>query len=286
MDERDPLLSEAYRDADHSAPSPELDVAILAAARAALAKPVRRHSTWLNWAVPLSTTAVLVLGISLLFKIQREVPETLRDAMPAPAASRQESVPADLAPIRDEVTRAAPKGSTGTADTLSAPPAKPHALRAIPPRPEPSGTLVAAPTAPERPLQSGSVEGGSPPATDLAHQSRPLPAQTVPAPAPEPLRKVPSDLPAVGQSIDSAARRESAAPAAAFGSAFRQGIGRLKSESSVVRNPDQWVEQIRRFLLQGRSEEARKSLEELRKRYPDFVVPEDLVALVDPDGSQ
>lgn len=39
---------------------------------------------------------------------------------------------------------------------------------------------------------------------------------------------------------------------------------------------DAWLARIRALLAGGHAEEARASLEEFQRRYPDFVLPEDL----------
>lgn len=53
MEERDPHLSQAYREARHLEPSPGLDARILEAARQALARPKPTgRSRWFTWALP------------------------------------------------------------------------------------------------------------------------------------------------------------------------------------------------------------------------------------------
>jgi hypothetical protein len=213
MDEHDPRLSEAYRAASHPEPPPRLDARILAAARAALIQPARRRSRWFAWAAPVATSAVLVLGLSLLFSVQREAPETLREATPPPAQAdaermRPQAAPADLA-------------------AASAPPARARTA--------------------ER----------SPAATpDLA----------LPMPAPH---------------AGEAASRASAAPTAAA-PAVGADMARLKAAGPAAEPPESWLESIRQMIREGRLEEARKSLRELRKRYPDFPLADDLKALEHP----
>ena len=288
MEERDPLLSEAYRDAGHPVPPSALDAAILDAACRAVA-PARRRR-WFAWAAPMATTAVLVLGVSLLFKVQREAPETLRDALPAPASQRES------APVAPEpgVAAAARDGAAGPRamrndapafDAASAPAAKPRATPAPPPLASGAAAKAAAPLLESAP-QADSAGVGAPPAAEPA--PRPFPAETAPTPPSpeasmaESRRRAPAAPPAAGQSADQAALRESAAPAAAFGFSARQGVSKLKSEVPPAPGPEQWVERIRGLLREGRHEEARASLEELRKRWPDFVLPADMETLADP----
>ncbi|MBK6744419.1 MAG: hypothetical protein IPG66_16225 [Hydrogenophilales bacterium] len=85
MEHRDPNLSQAYRDAPHPEPSSALDARILNAARQAVAKPaVRRRPTWFAWAIPFSSVAVLVLGVTLLLDMQQRAPEVLESPTAPP----------------------------------------------------------------------------------------------------------------------------------------------------------------------------------------------------------
>lgn len=285
MEERDPLLSQAYREADHPEPSPALDARILTAARQAVARPVRRRAAWLNWAVPLSTTAVLVLGITLLFNIQREAPEALREAVPSPASP---------APARPEPALSSPPTSPpGTrAESAAQPAPAAKASRAADAaassgvtrgamKPVPAGTAsgpVLAPGAPAPlpPGQNAASEPAAESSAGAAPEPRPFPAasthQAPPTPAAE------------GLSRQDNARMERPAPRAAASAreaapAFSQGMGKLKAASPEREGPEQWVESIRRLLREGRTDEARKSLEELRQRYPGYGLPEDLRGL-------
>lgn len=278
MEERDPLLSEAYRDAGHPAPPPALDAAILDAARRAVAPAPRRR--WFAWAAPMATTAVLVLGVSLLFTLRREAPEVLREAPPSPAIPAR--VPDGAA------VSAAPK-EYATEKTASPPNVKsrvagaPHSLS------KPDGAPDAGPFAKQRAL-SAPIEAGTYSTAGPAPRSAPasLPPAAVSAtalpasPAREALPEVEPAQSAVGRAGDNAARRDGAAPKAIFDSPSRQGIGGITSESASTPSLTQWLEHIRLLLRQGRGEEARASLAALRGRYPDFEVPEDLEVLVEP----
>jgi hypothetical protein len=84
-DERDPKLSQRYRELEALEPSPELDRKILAAARAAesphapLVVPAGRH----RWYYGLAAAAVLVFAVALTLHIERERPDP-EAAAPAP----------------------------------------------------------------------------------------------------------------------------------------------------------------------------------------------------------
>ena len=270
MEERDPLLSEAYRDAGHPVPPPALDAAILDAARRAVAPAPRRR--WFAWAAPMATTAVLVLGVSLLFTLQREAPETLREAVPSPA------IPARV-PDGAAVSAAPEKyAKERTASPLIV---KSRVAGAPPLLSKPDGAPDTGPFAKERAL-SAPIEAGMYSTAGPAPRSFPasLPPAAVSATA-LPASPAREALPEVAPA-QSAVGRAGAAPKAIFDSPTSQGIGGITSESASTPSLTQWLEHVRLLLRQGRGEEARASLAALRGRYPDFEVPEDLEVLVEP----
>ncbi|MGH8689021.1 MAG: hypothetical protein ACREVQ_15060 [Burkholderiales bacterium] len=102
--EHDTRVSAAYRELGADAPPAQLDAAVLAAAR-------RRRP---RWAVPVSVAAVVVLGLGVVLRVQREAPQPAEPValepriLQAPAAERKSapaSVSAAAAPVakaRDE----------------------------------------------------------------------------------------------------------------------------------------------------------------------------------------
>ena len=56
-------------------------------------------------------------------------------------------------------------------------------------------------------------------------------------------------------------------------------MSKFKAASPAAESPEQWAEKIRQLVREGRGEEARKALEELRGRYPDYALPDDLRAM-------
>jgi hypothetical protein len=139
MQEHDPELSHAYKAAAHPEPPPALDARILAAARQAVTPQPRRRPAWFGWAVPLSSMAVLVLGISMLFRMQQEAPETLREEqspLPArPLALTEVTPPAGSAPTTPPATppTSPPAAKLSKPATQPAAPA-PQSVPAAPPR--------------------------------------------------------------------------------------------------------------------------------------------------------
>lgn len=282
MEERDPQLSQAYREATHPEPSPALDARILDAARKAVAKPAtRRRPSWFGWAVPFSSVAVLVLGITLLFRIQHEAPEVLESptahppvhldrSAPAPAPAETATSPsaAELAP-RYSAKRARPQAKEAVSAPEHAAPADDAGVAA--PSDAASGGV---PVAQPFPVESGSRQTLPPPPPPAAKAE----ARSAPMPAPaQDAAEAAAGL--AGRSADMAAKP--AAPAAA--APARMGAPARSLEKSHVEpaleTPEQMLETIRRLMREGRVEEARQALDKLRLTYPGFALPDDLRGL-------
>lgn len=256
MQEHDPELSQAYKAAAHPEPPPALDARILAVARQAVTPQPRRRPAWFGWAVPLSSMAVLVLGISMLFRMQQEAPETLRE----------EQSPLPARPLAlTEVTP--PAGSAPTTPPATPPTAKLSKPATQPAAPAPAPQSV--PTAPPRhafPDREAAVaDAVMEKAADKASVAAP------PAPA------MPQS------SLARAAAQENRAEAQSPVPTFSAGMSRMKSAAPVAakaatpeETPEQGVEAIRQLLRQGNIDAARTRLEALRKRHPEFPLPPDL----------
>ena len=244
MSEHDPELSQAYRQAGHPEPPPALDARILAEARQAVAPP-RRRPAWFGWAVPLSTTAVLVLGISLLFQMQQQAPETLREVQ-------------------------SPLPTRPLASTELTPPATPPTTKLSKPATQPAA------------LVPQSAPAASPPHAFSEREA--AVADAVPEKAADTASVAAAPAPAMPQSSPArAAAQENRAEALSAMPAFSAGISRMKSAAPAAakasqpeETPEQAVEAIRQLLRQGNIDAARSRLEALRKRHPEFPLPPDL----------
>lgn len=243
MTEHDPELSQAYRQATHPEPPPALDARILAAARQVVAPQPRRRSVWFGWAVPVSSLAVLVLGVSMLFRMQQDAPDTLREAQsPVP----QSPVPAKTL---EQAELTAPNREKAPQAVSAHKPALPAA--SVTPAPT---KRYAEPADAAREMAANSA-------------SARLPAASA-APQPTHVR---------------AAAQENRAESLSAAPAFSAGISRMQSAAPAAakaappeETPEQWVETIRQLLRQGDIDAARTRLEALRKRHPDFPLPPDL----------
>lgn len=172
--EGDPGISRIWQAADHPEPSAELDRHILAAARQAAAKPAPRRQGWWRLAVPFSATAVLVLAVTLLLRVDRERPEMLHDAA-APSLRDTTAAPQGQA-------RVAPPSATAVqeADALSEP-----ERAVIPPPPaeakaERGDETGQAPSVAPAAKEADRVEAPvAPPAPALTQRQRALPSASM-----------------------------------------------------------------------------------------------------------
>lgn len=283
MEPRDPNLSQAYRDAAHPEPSSALDARILDAARQAVVKPaVRRRPAWFAWAVPFSSVAVLVLGVTLLLDMQQRAPEVLESPAAIPPAIRldtHEAQPEPTMQAAPTVIPAKPKEMSRHGKSVeSAPPVakRKHLPSDVLPTPGASASASA---------DRGALVMPAPqpfPAQSMAAPSR-VPAETVVRPAPA---AAPEAARATGNDAEPSADAMSSPPSTSARSAERAGASASgistemhKAAQPVADGPERLVETIRRLIREGRLDQARVTLEKLRQAYPGYDVPEDLKGL-------
>jgi hypothetical protein len=70
------------------------------------------------------------------------------------------------------------------------------------------------------------------------------------------------------------------APAAQSGGSLNSAANSPASASARSMKPSTWLARVRELRDQQRLPEARASLREFRRRYPDFVIPSDLAPLL------
>ena len=244
-DERDPKVSERYRELASEEPPRDLDQSILAAARRAhdrphapLVTPAGRH----RWYYAFGAAAILVLAVAVTVQIERQRPdpEMVSNApvpqmrtedfsskaesgfTPDPAPKRQDP-PRELA--RDAAPETPAIGAAASRQAQKAEGQKPEARADSAPRP------MAAPAAPAESRSDENTLG--------AASSRPESAAKAPQPTQVP------------------------APAA-----------RARMAEQAADPPERWLERIVQLRKEGRHEEAEKQLAEFRTLYPDYKVPE------------
>lgn len=282
LDEQEREIARILRVLPAGEPSPALDASILRAAANAAAGSRRPRSRWLAplgsfWGVGGAAAAVLALGVSwqMLDPSHRQAGEST-----SPASASQEGA-ADSAVLVEigKSSRELPPASQAPAPS---PPASAVERRVPRPSPSRSGPPVASAPPPEAfpdvPMAAQVEAPASPPA----------PAS---APAPALARGVASDAAAPAQdfaeSRESAAsemaERDRTAASAAVADAAQANASQKSAAlalEAAPQTPAAWLARVRRLHAADRIEEARTSLREFRKQYPEHVIPSDLAPLL------
>jgi hypothetical protein len=250
-------------------PSPTLDARVLAAAHAAAAPPRAPRA---RWPLRLGVAASVALALGLAWQLR-----------PLPGADPIGAGPVSAGPVRPMAGVApasAPEAETSAAasdaidahvETVAAP--GPAEVRALAPPP--------APPAPPPPPASTSVPA---PAPAVAQRDVAQPAAARAAKA-----ALPEEPPIVFDAPSPVEARPQAAPSApaAFKSMESQPAMEADTPAgdvppATVATPavrDAWLARIRALIAAGQVDEARMSLHEFKRRYPAYVLPDDLRAL-------
>src|SRR5262245_17047619 len=313
-DVRDHALSRLYREGAWPEPGRQIDQAILAASRRASRERHPLIWRWAP-PFAVAATVVLTSAVALkayrekpeivapvtleeapAVRAKQAAPERKTEAKPAPA-------PTPAAPAQPSVTT--PQGFSSSMDMLEAerlerakrdlglkdlpPPGTPvQAAKPVPSAKAPPALKKEADTTRADVTQRSapiSVFGASAPAstpqppaaatqppTTAPQAARAVAAKPAQAAAQAP-RPEANEAPAAAQSADEA----KPAPAEAS-AALRNALGATAAGAVVAkeRSPQTWIEDIRKLMKEGLSEEAGGQLAEFKKRYPDYVLPEDL----------
>jgi len=236
----DPELSRLYRQGAREEPPPHMDAAVLAAARRSAhsgPSPVDKpRGSPRRWYVPLALAAVLVLSVSvaILSPEMDHLPQSDEGAPPAAATYEQR----------------APQERQAPSQSPPAPPADPA------PQSAPSARRSEKAALPERPV--------SPPAI----------AQEAPAVQREDRLQRSEDVAPSGarDAEQAATTKREVAPRVL---SAPQEQSRAASPSFADSDPpEKWGERIMALRVQGNAREADALLEEFKKRFPDYAIPE------------
>jgi hypothetical protein len=274
-DPGDEKVSRRYRELAREMPPAHADAAILKAARenrGQTPESARDESRVTGvrpqrWMGPLSIAAVLVLGIGVSLRMQMEEPGVETSA---PSSSATEyPMPAEPAPVEE-----APKARDQAGARKDAAPAPRPKLAAPGAKPEPQAAAAGSKPQPQA-AAAPEPSGG---AKELAKRSD--------APAPQARRReaeanVLADSPVATQQapMPAAPPAQIATPAAARAKREGYAADSAMTESrgiAAVADPDpnRELERIARLREAGRHAEADRALEELRRRHPDFRIPD------------
>ncbi len=292
MTDHDERISRRYAELAREEPGAAIDAAILGASRRALA----RTSWSRRWAGPVSIAAVLVLSVGVTLQMQREQPGIERPESPPPQA--KSAAPEPQAPVELDKDRAAERQDSvaPAPEKKPIPPAKLQKLeRYAEPKPfadalaprarEEAGAMApskesqanvaprAREEAPAPPASADArpgIQAARPPAVTAASAARAAAPAQAPAPMQAPAetqKSLASQAPAPAMAplgtIASRAKRDAAesAPQAA-----RLQAARTEEEVEL--------ERIAKLRAEGHGAEADKALEEFRRKYPVYRIPE------------
>ncbi len=274
-------LHALYRDAAQAEPSPSLDRRILDAARAELkaghgTKTRRPAPWWKGWLPVTSAIAVALVGLSVTWRVMdeqerhlreelkqaaglRERPaETAGNAAPAQAAAETRPLPSAPAPTAEKSRRSE---SAAVKDSPLAVPEPPAA-------PAPAAAAAMAPAPPEQAMKK--LQRAE---TDDLRERRD--ARAAADSASGPARQA-GKLEAGSLGAGGATAADMQARPAANSSAKSVAAAQPAADPAT---PDAWLKHIRELRAAGRTAEAAQSLARFRARYPDLVLPDDLLNL-------
>lgn len=258
-----------------SAPGPELDARILAAARAAIEPPPAQRPRR-SWIASTALAASLVLVVGLAWQLRPppspEYPAQAADAVsadPESTAARAFEAP----PAAPPMTEARPSPVT-TGDALAKRTAAPAATADVAEATAPA--VAAAPPAPPVPTAAASAPAVA--AMPQAADAAPAPMQAK-ASTGEPVReRAAASANATAPARDDTGNPVAAGVADSFGfDDPGEDVPPATADSPEVR--DAWLHRIGELLAQGKTEDAKASLAEFRRRYPDAIVPPELRTL-------
>ncbi len=293
--ERDARLEAAYRAGAQQQPPERLDDAIRAAARRAVAAGPRRSADRLRrWSIPLSLAAVVLLSVTLVTMMREEGAERwVNDASPLPRDQPPAAIEAP-ATVPAPVTATVPAQSAAQSRTPTPPPARMAAapVVVIPAEPPQSVTraepLVAEQRGPQRRERLAADVGSRAKATAGAAASAEADATVSQdnaardAAAPRPLLgSAPASAPAAMAETAAGAGKPEAAGPQGLGIASSAKARRAQVPETLWQDLEgepvaKWLDRLRELRNAGRTADADRLVAEIRRRFPDVALPDDL----------
>jgi hypothetical protein len=279
-------LHALYHEGATAEPSLTLDRRILDAARAELqgsgaTKTTRPVPWWKSWLPVTSVIAVAVVGVSVTWRVMDEQERHLREEMrveqaageragrAAPAQSAAEAQPS----LNTQAAQAPAAEKSRRADAV--------VVRDAPmgvPDPEfkPAPAVIAAPAAPAAmaPMAAEEVMKKVPRA-ETDHQRDRRDASFAREAASSPVRQM-GKLEAGGAAAGSSSEKGGDSLARPSANSASKSVA---APAVDVATPGDWLKEIRELRAAGRVADAAQSLARFRARYPNFVLPDDLLNL-------
>ena len=278
IERRDEELCHIYRDAEGPRPPQRVDDNILAASQR-VASTVRRPAGFgfsRRWGTPVALAATVLVTFTLALMVFERQSGLDAIAPKAPGAVR----PAKVSPA--EATRASPAepkrveaaGKSPPVEIQHAAPAAPIAQTAAPLDRAKQRTVETALSGERRGTGQPARVPAIPPGVEILRKSeeaKPLPDAQRVFEAQQPIR--PAQAPAAAPAPGANTLRESAS--AVQGAV---AVGGLAGRAAVseAKEREKWLADIRKLKTEGKAIEAERDLVEFKKRYPDYILPEDL----------
>jgi hypothetical protein len=297
-----------YRKLPRHEPNATLDASVLAMARNAVA-PRRSRNRWLP---ALSAAAVVLVVAGVAYRAGPQVWNNRGVSTPPPTinavdeakttAASPASAPAAAVPPAQELAPAMTAGSGVNTPKPVSVPARPTPTDTLARRkaadaprlqsPAPSPEAFAQPQTAARQMEEKRADKSMsaappPPARDAPLQS--LDAKIFPSDESQKAEAAanasdreqkdgaPSRAESVSGALKPTAAQPSAAPATAaseFARAPPSAVTKLAPNNRLY--PEHWISNIQKMLRENRRDEAIRSLDEFRKQYPDYALPDDL----------
>jgi hypothetical protein len=292
---RDEDLSHIYRDAEGPRPSQRVDDNILAASQR-VAGTIRRPAAFglpRRWGTPVAIAATVLVSSTVALMVFERQSGVDTAAPKAPQGGRTAKV-TPAAPVRVEQPVKSPPAEPRAEPAAKSPPAELPSAAPAPAAPSPQG---AAPLDRARPATVETALSGErratgqparvpavPPGVEILRKSeelKPAPAAAAPG-ANARASTVPPQPPVPdAQRVFDAQQQAAGANTVRESASATQGVvGGLASRVVVSegkeRTPEKWLADIRKLKTEGKAIEAERELAEFKKRYPDYILPEDL----------
>ena len=277
LDEQERELARILRALPGGEPPAALDARILKAAGNAAATSRRPRTRWIAsagalWGIGGAAAAVLALGVSwqLMYPQNRSMRPEAAPAARMEDKAEDSAVSVELKDEQSSLPGNAPASSPALTSAMQAPAAQAQSAAPGAPPPPPAPMTAASPES----FASEHLDEHVTTSADVAASAEMVPPAAAVAGRSETASNAVEAAPAAKAAAESRmSQRATASDAAATG-------GLAMTPESGPMKPANWFAHIRQLQAQNRSAEAKASLLEFQKRYPNFVIPSDLAPLL------
>jgi negative regulator of sigma E activity len=269
-------ISARYRELSADDVPPELDAAILAQAKSAVANSSShtKLERWRRWTVPTTLAATFVLVVSLV--IQNNFSGSLQDNSPITLVGTPEIIAEKKEEESAVTVDLALTSPTLQEDSMPEVSASLPVKLDMPSPPTPLADSSGA-TATQSPIEStASVKLTLPDPREAAPATAPI-AQRPPPAAPAPVAAS-APTPLAEESARMAKAMEQRSVANQMQSVSRRSDSPQQITERREADPKLWLEYIRELRKENKTDDANREWENFRKRYPEFKVESNDVA--------